>query len=76
MPGNSGQRRRERGSRAKALVLLVASLWLLILFTCVANPWLTSAVSAQSRSLLSPTNTPTLPIPTVTIVPPTATLPG
>ncbi|MGZ3603088.1 MAG: hypothetical protein ACXVDF_24495 [Ktedonobacterales bacterium] len=76
MPGNSGQPVRKRGSRAKALVLLVASLWLLILFTCVANPWLTSAVSAQSRSLLLPTNTPTLPIPTVTVVPPTATLPG
>lgn len=61
MPGSSGQRRWQHGARAQALVLLMAGLWLLILFTCIADPLPISAASAQARSL-APTPTATLPI--------------
>jgi hypothetical protein len=80
MPGNSGQRVRQRGWRAQSLVLLVAGLWLLILFTCISNPWPISAASAQARSLLalpvSTTALPTVPIPPTTAASPTATPTG
>ena len=82
MPGYSGQPGRQRDPRTQTLTLLVAGLWLLILFTCAADPWLTATVSARSRLLLgTSTPTPTLPIsldptPTNTVAAPTATHPG
>lgn len=76
MPGNSGQRRRQRGSHMQELVLLVAGIWLLLLFICAANPWLTAAASARSLLLLPTSPLPTNPVSTATLVPPTATTPG
>ena len=82
MPGDSGRNGLQRRSRAHSLVLLVAGLWLLIAFACIADPWPIAAAAVGSRAF---TMAPTLPVvgsvvPTATdtpgVPPPTATPPG
>lgn len=80
MPGDSSQNGRQRRSRTHALILLVAGLWLLILFTCIAaDPWSVAAASTIRSgpivvvaSASVPTSTPT-DIPTTAVVTATAT---
>lgn len=82
MPGDSGRNGPQRRSRAQSLVLLVAGLWLLIAFACIADPWPIAAAAVGPRALpMAPTVPVTgsiVPTPTDTpgAAPPTATPPG
>ncbi len=80
MPGDSSRNGRMRRSRTRALVLLVASLWLLLLFAFVADPLTVAAASLRLPVLLpqvtDTATVPPLPIATDTPGAPTATPPG